>query len=145
MTEELGTDQEFLGDLTTRCAEKKKECRGLLQSKAPTSFQGARRLAPFACHRTELRALGQNSRERSLVLWYFACFRRFDLVSCRFEHRTSLRANEEAAIAQAISILNSDAAFATFDKVRGGCGLRGNAAELGDKRDGLQHTRKLNL
>merc|ERR1719352_629838 len=27
-----------------------------------------------------------------------------------------LRANEEAAIAQAISILNSDAAFATFDK-----------------------------
>merc|ERR1719310_436320 len=33
-----------------------------------------------------------------------------------FEHRTMLRANEEAAIAQAISILNSDAAFATFDK-----------------------------
>merc|ERR1719174_1933548 len=33
-----------------------------------------------------------------------------------FEHRTMLRANEEAAIAQGISILNSDAAFATFDK-----------------------------
>merc|ERR1719310_2292311 len=33
-----------------------------------------------------------------------------------FEHRTMLRANEEAAIAQAISILNSDEAFATFDK-----------------------------
>merc|ERR1719247_2884901 len=58
VTDELGTDQEFLGSLTTRCAEKKKE----------------------------------------------------------FEHRTMLRANEEAAIAQAIAILNSDAAFATFDK-----------------------------
>jgi len=58
VTDELGTDQEFLGSLTTRCAEKKKE----------------------------------------------------------FEHRTMLRANEEAAIAQAISILNSDEAFATFDK-----------------------------
>merc|ERR1719174_486715 len=58
VSDELATDQEFLGDLTTRCAEKKKE----------------------------------------------------------FEHRTMLRANEEAAIAQAISILNSDAAFATFDK-----------------------------
>merc|ERR1719174_156686 len=58
VTDELATDQEFLGSLTTRCAEKKKE----------------------------------------------------------FEHRTMLRANEEAAIAQAISILNSDAAFATFDK-----------------------------
>merc|ERR1719174_1307030 len=33
-----------------------------------------------------------------------------------YEHRTMLRANEDAAIAQAISILNSDAAFATFDK-----------------------------
>jgi hypothetical protein len=50
VTDELATDQEFLGSLTTRCAEKKKE----------------------------------------------------------FEHRTMLRANEEAAIAQAISILNSD-------------------------------------
>merc|ERR1719463_378786 len=58
VSDELATDQEFLGDLTTRCAEKKKE----------------------------------------------------------FEHRTMLRANEEAAIAQAISILNSDEAFATFDK-----------------------------
>merc|ERR1719174_3658313 len=58
VTDELATDQEFLGSLTTRCAEKKKE----------------------------------------------------------FEHRTMLRANEEAAIAQAISILNSDEAFATFDK-----------------------------
>merc|ERR1719174_260572 len=58
VSDELATDQEFLGDLTTRCAEKKKE----------------------------------------------------------FEHRTMLRANEEAAIAQGISILNSDAAFATFDK-----------------------------
>jgi len=56
---ELASDQEFLGDLTQRCADKKKE----------------------------------------------------------FEHRTMLRANEEAAIAQAISILNSDEAFATFDKV----------------------------
>jgi hypothetical protein len=31
-----------------------------------------------------------------------------------FEHRNMLRANEEAAIAEAISILNSDAAFASF-------------------------------
>ena len=36
VTEELGTDQEFLGDLTTRCAEKKKESRGLIQSTART-------------------------------------------------------------------------------------------------------------
>jgi len=55
---ELASDQEFLGDLTDRCAVKKKE----------------------------------------------------------YEHRNMLRANEEAAIAQAISILNSDEAFATFDK-----------------------------
>jgi hypothetical protein len=34
-----------------------------------------------------------------------------------FEHRNMLRANEEAAIAEAISILNSDAAFATFGSV----------------------------
>merc|ERR1719482_1658401 len=34
-----------------------------------------------------------------------------------FEHRNILRANEEAAIAEAISILNSDAAFATFGSV----------------------------
>ena len=34
----------------------------------------------------------------------------------RYEHRNMLRANEEAAIAQAISILNSDEAFATFDE-----------------------------
>jgi len=33
-----------------------------------------------------------------------------------YEHRTMLRTNEEAAIAQAISILNSDEAFATFDE-----------------------------
>ena len=55
---ELASDQEFLGDLTDRCAVKKKE----------------------------------------------------------YEHRNMLRANEEAAVAQAISILNSDEAFATFDK-----------------------------
>merc|ERR1719203_1826179 len=34
-----------------------------------------------------------------------------------YDERTMLRANEEAAIAEAISILNSDAAFATFGKV----------------------------
>ena len=32
----------------------------------------------------------------------------------RFDHRNMLRSNEDAAIAQAISILNSDDAFATF-------------------------------
>ena len=45
-----------------------------------------------------------------------------------------LRANEEAAIAQAISILNSDAAFATFDKVRVGCGLLTRKAALRTSR-----------
>merc|ERR1719247_937929 len=55
---ELASDQEFLADLTTRCADKKKE----------------------------------------------------------YEHRNMLRAQEEQAIAQAISILNSDAAFATFSE-----------------------------
>merc|ERR1740121_1466805 len=34
-----------------------------------------------------------------------------------YDSRVMLRANEEAAIAEAISILNSDAAFATFGKV----------------------------
>merc|ERR1719502_1630546 len=34
-----------------------------------------------------------------------------------FEKRNMLRAGEEAAIAEAISILNSDAAFASFGKV----------------------------
>lgn len=34
-----------------------------------------------------------------------------------FDHRNMLRANEDAAIAQAIAILNSDAAFSTFGKV----------------------------
>merc|ERR1719156_127673 len=34
-----------------------------------------------------------------------------------YENRKMLRANEEAAIAEAISILNSDAAFATFGTV----------------------------
>merc|ERR1719299_1964 len=34
-----------------------------------------------------------------------------------FEKRNQLRAGEEAAIAEAISILNSDAAFASFGKV----------------------------
>merc|ERR550537_1844651 len=34
-----------------------------------------------------------------------------------YEHRNMLRANEEAAIAEAISILNSDAAFASFGSV----------------------------
>jgi len=34
-----------------------------------------------------------------------------------YEQRTALRANEDAAIAEALSILNSDAAFATFGKV----------------------------
>merc|ERR1719482_176985 len=35
-----------------------------------------------------------------------------------FEERNMLRANEEAAISQAIAILNSDAAFASFGKVK---------------------------
>merc|ERR1712146_802566 len=35
-----------------------------------------------------------------------------------FEERKVLRANEEAAISQAIAILNSDAAFAAFGKVK---------------------------
>merc|ERR1719235_2365748 len=35
-----------------------------------------------------------------------------------FEERKVLRANEEAAISQAISILNSDEAFAAFGKVK---------------------------
>eukprot|EP00928_Gymnodinium_smaydae_P070466 TRINITY_DN54294_c0_g1_i1.p1 TRINITY_DN54294_c0_g1~~TRINITY_DN54294_c0_g1_i1.p1 ORF type:complete len:753 (+),score=229.18 TRINITY_DN54294_c0_g1_i1:58-2316(+) len=34
-----------------------------------------------------------------------------------YEQRTALRANEEAAISQAIAILNSDAAFSSFSKV----------------------------
>jgi len=34
-----------------------------------------------------------------------------------YEHRKLMRANEEVAVAQAVSILNSDAAFATFDTV----------------------------
>ena len=44
-----------------------------------------------------------------------------------------LRANEEAAIAQAISILNSDEAFATFDKVRVGRGVRRKTPVPGDE------------
>merc|ERR1712139_561868 len=44
-----------------------------------------------------------------------------------FEERKMLRANEEAAISQAIAILNSDAAFEAFEKVKatksGGAGL----------------------
>merc|ERR1719158_117708 len=35
-----------------------------------------------------------------------------------FEERNMLRANEEAAISQAIAILNSDAAFESFGKVK---------------------------
>merc|ERR1719463_962724 len=35
-----------------------------------------------------------------------------------FEERQLMRANEEAAIAKAISILNSDAAFEAFGKVK---------------------------
>jgi hypothetical protein len=42
---------------------------------------------------------------------------RCDAKKKEFEHRNMLRANEEAAIAEAISILNSDAAFATFGSV----------------------------
>merc|ERR1719359_824399 len=34
-----------------------------------------------------------------------------------YDHRNQLRASEEAAIAQAVAILNSDAAFGTFGKV----------------------------
>merc|ERR1719321_670797 len=58
VTQQRSTDTDFLGDVSKRCADKKKE----------------------------------------------------------YEHRNMLRANEEAAIAQAISILNSDAAFSTFGK-----------------------------
>merc|ERR1712242_571394 len=36
----------------------------------------------------------------------------------QYEERTLLRTNEETAIAEAISILNSDAAFATFGSVK---------------------------
>ena len=35
-----------------------------------------------------------------------------------FEKRNMLRSQEEAAIAEAIAVLNSDAAFATFGTVR---------------------------
>merc|ERR1719171_185884 len=35
-----------------------------------------------------------------------------------FEKRKAVRANEEAAISEAIAILNSDAAFETFGKVK---------------------------
>merc|ERR1719353_99803 len=34
-----------------------------------------------------------------------------------YNHRKMMRANEEVAVAEAISILNSDAAFSTFDTV----------------------------
>eukprot|EP00403_Amphidinium_massartii_P037075 CAMPEP_0178446214 /NCGR_PEP_ID=MMETSP0689_2-20121128/40666_1 /TAXON_ID=160604 /ORGANISM="Amphidinium massartii, Strain CS-259" /LENGTH=751 /DNA_ID=CAMNT_0020070987 /DNA_START=64 /DNA_END=2316 /DNA_ORIENTATION=+ len=40
-----------------------------------------------------------------------------DTKAKEYEERKTLRASEEAAIAEAISILNSDAAFATFGKV----------------------------
>merc|ERR1719379_2801812 len=77
VTQQRTTDTDFLGDVATRCADKKKE----------------------------------------------------------YEHRNMLRANEEAAIAQAISILNSDAAFSTFGKSAASGGELASFLQTGMSKD----------
>merc|ERR1719399_845342 len=58
-----------------------------------------------------------------------------------FEERKVLRANEEAAISQAIAILNSDAAFAAFGKVKA---TKSGATGLALVQIG-QHTQQLSV
>ena len=56
--------------------------------------------------------------DRTFQPWFLAALtERCSSKKAEFEKRNMLRAGEEAAIAEAISILSSDAAFESFGKV----------------------------
>jgi septal ring factor EnvC (AmiA/AmiB activator) len=56
-----------------------------------------------------------------------------------YEKRNMLRANEEAAIAEAISILNSDAAFESFGKVESTSAGRTSLLQISSADDDVRH------